>query len=130
MNKTIKLHSAARKYCIERGYFWRNEYGKMCAENRDRKEDYSNYTDDSYDVFPRYQVLEAILTEVEKHKPDHFESIEQAKSQLISYGLSAESLFTKPSNSETIMKIINDELEKGTFAYLPQTERVIKLFEY
>ncbi len=129
MKDTIKLHSAARKYCIERGYFWRNEYSQMCAESRDRKEDCYNYTDEAYDMFPRYQVLEAILTEVEKHKSDDFESIAQAKSQLISDGLSAESLFTKPSNSEAIVKIITDELEKGTFAYLPQTKRVTKLFE-
>lgn len=126
MTDTIKLHTAARRYCIERGYFWRDEYSKLCDQDRNRKKDGYNYTDEAHDMFPRYNVLDAILIEVEKHNPEVFESLEQTKNQLTTVGLCAESSFTKPSNGQTIGKIITDELKKGTY---PLSEMLPKLFE-
>ncbi len=108
----MKLHTAARRYCIERGYFWRDEYSKLCDQDRDREKDGYQYTDEAYDMFPRYNVLDAILIEVEKLNPEEFESLDQVENQLITAGLCAESSFTKPSNGNTIGKIVTDELKK------------------
>ncbi|EMS71294.1 hypothetical protein [Ruminiclostridium cellobioparum] len=129
MTNTMKLHTAARRYCIERGYFWRDEYSKVCDPDRNGKKNGYHYTDEAYDIFPRYNVLDAILIEVEKHNPEEFESLEYAKNELITTGLCAESSFTKPSNGQTVGKIIIDELKKGTYNHLPLSEMLPKLFE-
>lgn len=70
MNKIDKLQTAIRRYCIDNHYFWWNKYFELDTANRLHNS--SGYTDEEYSVFPRYNVLKAILTEIEKVQPADF----------------------------------------------------------
>ena len=93
-----KLHTIARRYCIERYQYWYQKYfyeivktGKVRAGNK--------YTDQAYQIFPRYNVLSAILTEVERFVPEDFSSLKEAREIIGFAGSSAESSETQSTNS-------------------------------
>lgn len=125
----LNLHTAARRYCIDRASYWHQEYAKLCGQKKDRQADGYHYTDEAYMIFPRYNVLEAILPEVEKYTGYKFSSLEEEKKCLCNLGLQAESIFTKPSNDDKAGKIVIEEFKKGTFIELPIAERMKKLYE-
>jgi hypothetical protein len=63
-----KLHTAGRRYCLDRYDYWWKRYIEIQTKGHDRK---GNHTDEALRVFPRYNILNAILVEVElslRHK--------------------------------------------------------------
>ncbi|EGO63400.1 hypothetical protein [Acetonema longum] len=92
-----KLHSAARKYCIERGHYWRKQYFKLIES--DGSHNMGSYSDDALKLFPRYNCLDAILIEVEKFTLEDFSSFLEAKELIILAGNTAESIFTRSLNT-------------------------------
>jgi hypothetical protein len=95
MRKQIeKLHSAARKYCIDRSHYWRNEYFELTKRN-DRHY-IGAYSDDALSLFPRYNQLDSILIELEKFIPEDFSSFSEAKEVIVLAGNTSESVFTRP----------------------------------
>ena len=104
------LHSAARRYCEERHAFWANEYSKICKAGRDRVGE--SYTKETLSVFPRYNVLEAILEEIERFIPEDFSDCNEARSLIAEAGRVAEPTFTPPRGK--IKKQVMDE-ERASF---------------
>jgi hypothetical protein len=53
-----KLHTAARRYCIDRYQYWVEGYSEVVKEGRDRDRN-NNYTDEALRVFPRvdFQII-------------------------------------------------------------------------
>ena len=101
MTPVMSLHTAARRYCIERALMWRLRYG----EERGLRESEGQYPPgeygylpEDYAVFPRYSVLDAILWEVERIEPGDVDTAEQLRNLLILAGRLAESPFTHPPN--------------------------------
>ncbi len=114
MTPAQDLHTAARHYCMDRSSMWRSYYN----EERDQRESdglyppgaYS-YLAEDYEVFPRYNVLAAILVEVERITPDDVRTADQMRSLLVSAGRTAESPFTQEPDNEIEKRVIAEERE-------------------
>jgi hypothetical protein len=108
-NEMEKLHAAVRRYCLEQYSYWTKKYGELVSEGKDR---FGNqYANEALYTFPRYNVLNAILVEVERHRPVDFSSIDDAKRVLKSVALNAQSIFTQPPNGNLEQTAMNEERE-------------------
>lgn len=85
MTEELALHTAARRYCEERAAYWHTRYAEL-GSHIDR----SGYTTEQKNIFPRYNVLEAILVEVKRFCPESFTSSEEAREMLILAGWGGE----------------------------------------
>lgn len=113
MNAIAALHNAAREYCESRHAHWCAEYSALVASGRHQLTNADGsyrYTDASYRIFPRYNVLEAIRVEVERFVPSDFETIEVARGLIEAAAWSAESELTS-STSSIATAAMTDERE-------------------
>ncbi len=94
LNDTLALHTAARRYCLERYRHWCNQYGSLCKRGGDRQPDGHHYTEEALRTFPRYNILNAIRIEVERHDPAMLGDLASAKEKLIRLGETASDEFT------------------------------------
>ncbi len=106
MNRSpvASLHSAARQYLIGHASIWTEKYSGRGPWT-------GSYSAWDYDTFPRYQVLFAILEDVERHVPEDFQSFEDGRTRLSDLGLTAGSLFTSGMESEIGRKAMAEERE-------------------
>src|SRR5688500_9044505 len=107
MNGARQLFDAARHYCIGRHAHWSTRYQKLMEESRDRVG--SDYSKEAYDTFPRYNAVAAILTEIERFDAENLPTEAELRELLVVAGHTAESLFTKDTNSEIADAAIADE---------------------
>jgi hypothetical protein len=108
MNPIEVLHNAARHCCTEQSAHWHREYAQLAAAGRERttiRSGNGEYTKEAYGIFPRYQVLAAILGEVERFVPADFRSLEESRSLLALAGETAESQFTKYQNPVAVQAV-------------------------
>jgi len=110
MNTSQKLHNAARSYCIDRDAYWRAEYHALMDRGADRAG--SEYTDKAYDMFPRYNILSAILTDIERLDSDALPELAEMAELLILSGHTAQSIFTEKSGSDIRSAAIADERQR------------------
>lgn len=106
MTEELALHTAARRYCEERAAYWHTRYAELGSHI-----DHSGYTTEEKNTFPRYNVLEAILVEVERLRTERFTSSEDVRELLILAGRIAESGFTKPPNGRVQERVMREERE-------------------
>jgi hypothetical protein len=111
MNRVEAIHTLARRYCMEMYGHWSESYSKLAAQGRDRSGDGYNYTEEALNIFPRYQVLSAILVEVESLLPADLRTVGAAKELLCLAGRTAESIFTKSPHSAIQSKAMEEERE-------------------
>jgi hypothetical protein len=105
-SETYKLHSAARRYCMDQFSHWSALYEQIARNHG------VNYTQASYNTFPRYSLLCIILNEVEKIDADHLPGFEELGSRLVEAGrLASRWPIDTPAN-ETARLAIEDEREK------------------
>jgi hypothetical protein len=101
MNPIAALHDAARRYCQDHAAEWVRRYSET-PENERRVRTSGpygwTYSDRAYDLFPRYNVLGAILHEVERFVPEEFSSVEELREILAATGETARSEFTNGTN--------------------------------
>ena len=71
----------------------------------------NGYSAEALATFPRYNVLNAILTEIERHRPSDFSNFDEAKGFFILAVKEAESLFTKPPKGDIENRVMNEERE-------------------
>jgi hypothetical protein len=86
----LALHTAARRYCLERHSYWCQEYSEIVRKRGDRQRDGHHYTPEALATFPRYNVLNAIRVEVERIDPAKLGDAENGKALLILAGETAE----------------------------------------
>lgn len=112
MTHAVALHTAARRYCSERGRRWKSRYseerGRREAEGRYPPGAYS-YLPEDYAVFPRYNVLDAILWDVERLEPGDAHTAEELRDLLVLAGRTAESMFTRPPNEDAATRTMDEE---------------------
>ena len=108
-NEIHQLHTAIRRYCIDRHDYWTQKYGELRSRGKDRSG--YEYTSDALRIFPRYSVLKAILVEVERHRPDEFVSLNEARQSLRKAVATAKSIFTQPPNGPLEREAMNEERE-------------------
>ena len=78
MQKSIEnFLTAVRRYCIDNSFHWKEKYYEISFSGKDRKG--FGYNDEALYIFPRYTVLDAILIEIEKFRPEDFASLDEAK---------------------------------------------------
>lgn len=102
------LITAARRYCKDNYTYWANRYAKERSGS-----DFPEYaySDKDYDLFPRYNVLAAILGEVEMLVGKSFPALLSCRETLAHIGHAAQSLFTL-SDNPIEAAAIQDEREK------------------
>ena len=76
MTNVDKLITAARHYCLENFQFWADKYTNEGSGNN------NPYSDNDYDIFPRYNALTAIRQGVEIIVGQSFPSLESCKQEL------------------------------------------------
>lgn len=91
-----RLHDAARRYCIERHAYWCDQYAKLCAKSGQPKYEGTGYSEEHLKTFPRYNVLCAILNELERINPHHLSGLSETQELFVVAGQTAHNSFTKP----------------------------------
>ncbi len=103
-----KLHTAARRYCLDRYRYWAGRYAEIARDGRDSRVG-GAYTREALDLFPRYNLLEAILVEIERSMPRDFSSLEEARELLGATGRSAEHSYLKAPRQPVAIKAAGEE---------------------
>lgn len=110
MDYAQELHNAARRYCIDQHAHWCSEY--QALDERGRAREGSGYSREAYDTFPRYNILSAILNEVERIDPDQLPGYAELADLLIRSAHSANSVFTQKPSSLIEVAAIADERQR------------------
>lgn len=106
-----RLHVAARRYCADRIRFWAEQYQRLIAAGGDRRG--GGYTPEAYRTFPRYQVLGAIRTDLERLTGCEVGDLAEARETFALAGLTAVNAFT--SYNEPLARSAERE-EREAFA--------------
>ena len=105
MDSIAALHNEARRYCIDRISSWHEAYAGLHRQQRDKltmRSGELEYSDEARNIFPRYNVLTAILRDIETLVLASFGSADQMREVLIAAASTAQSDFTRsPNNVET-----------------------------
>ncbi len=127
MDSIEALHTAVRRYCIDRYRYWSVEYGSTVAGDRHRIG--SGYTDEALSIFPRYNVMDAVRIEVEKQRPADFKSLKEAKDFFILAALQAQSQFTQKAIGSIDAQAIDEERKRLVEYIENQTETELAAVE-
>jgi len=100
MDERATLHTAARQYCQDRWSFWVRRY-KERAIGVDHPE--------AQNMYPRYNVLAAILVDVESVEPDDVDTVDALRSVLVMAGQTAEDAFTRAPQSAIAARAMQEE---------------------
>lgn len=93
MNAAVGLHTAARRYCLERHAYWCKRYSEIVRKGGDRQRGY-HYTPEALATFPRYNVLNAIRIEIERIDPADLLDVDNTRQRLVLAGETAQDDFT------------------------------------
>jgi hypothetical protein len=108
MTDTEALVTAARQYLKDNFNYWADRYSKERTGN-----DFPyTYTNNDYNLFPRYNVLSAILDKVETLVGQNSSDIKTIKQQLTDIGSSANSPFTTGEQNDTAKNAMQEERKK------------------
>ena len=109
MTPVEALITAARRYCQENFAYWADRYS-----NERSGQDFHaySYSDQDYNLFPRYNALSAILDKVEMLVGESYSDILLCRQALVQVGLSAESPFTIDEKNTIAKAAIQDERDK------------------
>ena len=103
------LITAARRYCKENFSYWCERYAR---ERTGSNSPGYSYSIEYYNLFPRYNVLSAILGEVEELVGQYYADITSCREDLLLSGLAAESIFTKDEKNATAISAMQEERDK------------------
>lgn len=109
MNIIENLHTAVRRYCIDRSFYWHEKYNELQSNEKDRSA--SDYSDKAYYIFSRYNVLGAILIEIERFRPEEFKTLDEARSFFKLVVNEAQSMFTDSPSSNIARMAMREERE-------------------
>jgi hypothetical protein len=104
---SMTLHWAARRYLMERYQDLSQQYAEL--PNQGRAEDGYHYSAQAKRCFPRYQVVQAMLDEVERLDPDRLPELPLLSTALVSAAEQAQSAFTLPPQGEIEAEVMGDE---------------------
>jgi hypothetical protein len=104
MTEVESIITLARHYCIENYNYWSNKYSN---EKSGRA-----YSDNDYDLFPRYNGLEAILHGIELIINKKYDSVEDCKNELKNIGRYSQTIFTENIKNKIENNAINEERNK------------------
>ena len=91
--KIENLHTLIRRYCIERHGYWLAEYEPLVNSGTERSG--YEYSAEAMNIFPRYNVLNSILTEIERQRPAGLADLREARDLFCLAVATAEDDFTR-----------------------------------
>jgi hypothetical protein len=109
MAPTEALITAARRYCKENYSYWATRYSTERIGSDFPTYSYSN---EDYNLFPRYNTLSAILDKVEMLVGKVYADLQECRKDLAAIGLSARSVFINDVENALEKAAIQDEREK------------------
>jgi hypothetical protein len=101
-----RLHVAARRYCADRFGFWAKNYQRLVESGSDRRG--ADYTPEAYRTFPRYQVLDAIRTDLERLTGTDVGTVDDAREMFALAGFTAGSAFTSYDRPEARAAVLEE----------------------
>jgi hypothetical protein len=103
------LHTLVRKYCIKEFTFWKKEY----AEKRTGSDfPVYTYSESDYNLFPRYNAIDAILKGVESLIPADYTDFKEMKKVIVEAGLQNETPAISNPDNEIEANAIQEEQKK------------------
>lgn len=114
MTSTEALITAARRYCNTNFSYWYNRYAR---ERTGQDYPVYTYSDQDYDLFPRYNALSAILGETEMLVGKSWPDLSGCRAVLIQVGLSAQSPLIISENAIEAAAILD---ERNKFIHFVQ----------
>ncbi len=108
-----RLHVAARRYCADRFRVWAERYQRLADTGGDRLG--QDYTPEAYRIFPRYQVLDAIRTDLERLTGTDVGSVDDARELFALAGLTAENALTTYDDPEAQSAVREEREEFARF---------------
>jgi len=115
MNEKTALHTAARRFCEDRYSDWAQTYGELEAKEKvniqDKFKPGWDYSEEAYEIFPRYRIDKAMRVEVERLEPESCGSLEELRLQLISASDIAEARLRAELNNAIALKALCEEVE-------------------
>lgn len=127
MDLVKNLHTAIRRYCLDKSFYWSEKYSELLSTEKSRAE--YGYSNEALYTFPRYNVLNAVVFEIERFRPEEFKSLEEAKTFFKLIANEAQSILTKPPNEEIAEKAMFEEREKLCRFIDEQNEQDLLLVE-
>ena len=121
------LHNAARRYCIDQHDEWVRRYAELSArrgEGMTLRAGTADYSDEAWDLFPRYHVWAAIQSDVERFVPGDFQSLEELRAMLEAAGETAQNSFTDFKHPIALRAGAE---ERGRFVEFARTADVARL---
>jgi len=118
MDKYEKLTTLARRYCIEQARYWREKYFI-------ERSGLDQYTPQDYDLFPRYNSLDAILCGVEILVGDKYSNYSECVDRLLN-ATGFKTVFIKKPVNAIEESAINDEMQKYKSYILSFDEKKIE----
>lgn len=119
MDPRTALHTAARRYCGDEHSQWMGCYSTLTAAGRVQVPRQGNigwdYSEEAYQVFPRYRIAEAIQVEVERIIPSEGKSVEDLRALLLKAAQLAQGKLTaelKNPLAQTALAMEADEYRK------------------
>ncbi|TCJ18742.1 hypothetical protein EPD60_03000 [Flaviaesturariibacter flavus] len=106
MSPAEALHTAARRYLQQQYNYWAGRYARERSGHTD------TYSDSDYNLYPRYNVLAAILGEVERLTGRAGGNIETLRAQLRQMGAEAQSLLTGGDHNSIEEEAMREERER------------------
>jgi hypothetical protein len=119
MNAAQALHHAARRYCQEKHEYWCKHYSMLPNSGRFR----GDYSKKALAIFPRYNVLNAILVELERTDPATLLDFDQARELIIAAGTDAEDEFTS-NEADAIQARVTLEERQEFCSYISGLEEL------
>lgn len=111
---SMTLHSAARRYLMQRDEDLCRQYATL--PNQGRAEDGYRYSLQAKRIFPRYNVVRAILEEVERLDPDQLPDLPRVSAALARAAEEAQSAFTQPPIGDVEAEVIGAERRRFSAA--------------
>ncbi|MGH9154470.1 MAG: hypothetical protein ACRD1K_01115 [Acidimicrobiales bacterium] len=119
MDPALILHTAARHYLIDRRVDWITACSRVL--NDGHAGDGYHYRDDAKNIFPRYNVLQAIRVDVERLDPGNLPERDVVVAHLVHAGYHAEDLFTGGDPGEIEQRAMDEE----RLAFVDWVERTV-----
>ena len=94
IDESLVLHMRTRRHLLDRYRELTSAYSAL--PNSGRAADGYNYTDEALQIFPRYNVVQAILIKVEELDSDDLPPVGKLTGLLVSAAYAAQSPFTRP----------------------------------
>lgn len=94
---------------MNRYSYWTKRYGELVSAGKNRAG--KGYTEEALCTFPRYNVINAILVEIERQRPESFTSLDEAKRVFRGVAASAQNVFTQPPHGNVVCQVMNGERE-------------------